>query len=67
MGIFDDLRNRNRPLPLRDRHAIDRKARRWCVAHQSACLAAGGGYFKTSELRMQWLCADALAKRAKPA
>ena len=44
---------------------LDRKARRWCVAHQSACLAAGGGYFKTSEFRMQWLCADALAKRAK--
>lgn len=46
---------------------LDRAERRWCTAHRARCLAAGGGYFTTSPLRRTWLCADALAKRAKPA
>lgn len=42
-----------------------RSDRRYCEAHKVRCLSAGGGYFVTGAFRRQWLCRDALAKRAQ--
>jgi hypothetical protein len=44
-----------------------RSDRRYCDAHRQRCPSAGGGYFIVSAFRRNWLCADALAKKAKRA
>lgn len=38
---------------------------RYCEAHRQRCPTAGGGYWATSVFRREWLCGEALQKRAQ--
>ena len=40
---------------------------RYCEAHRQRCPTAGGGYWVTSVFRREWLCCEALQRRAERA
>lgn len=42
-----------------------RSEKRYCEAHRQKCPVAGGGYWTTSAFRREWLCLEALQKRAQ--